>query len=68
MKDIAKFLSELTNLSLKYELYICGCGCCGSPYIRDFDGDVIVEDLKFSFLEKSNDKITASYSATKTLD
>ena len=41
MKDL--FVKELTKLSEKYGYYICGCGCCGSPYLLDeepeFDGD-----------------------------
>ena len=28
-----KFLAELTALSEKHNLYIGGCGCCGSPWI-----------------------------------
>lgn len=27
------FLSELTELSKKYNIYIDGCGCCNSPYL-----------------------------------
>lgn len=29
------FLKELTALSQKYDIYIKGCGCCGSPYLID---------------------------------
>lgn len=32
---INHFLKELAYLSKKYNLYIEGCGCCESPYIRD---------------------------------
>lgn len=28
-----EFLKKLTDLSKKYEVYIAGCGCCGSPYL-----------------------------------
>lgn len=29
------FLQELTELSKKYDTYINGCGCCGSPYLTN---------------------------------
>ena len=32
-KELESFLAELTALSEKYNLYIGGCGCCGSPWI-----------------------------------
>ena len=32
-KELESFLAELTALSEKYDLYIGGCGCCGSPWI-----------------------------------
>lgn len=38
-KDIESFLEELKNLSLKYEIVIGGCGCCGSPYLANIDGE-----------------------------
>lgn len=34
-----EFLKELTNLSHKYKILIGGCGCCGSPYLADFEGE-----------------------------
>lgn len=33
----AAFLFELTQLSLKYQLRVSGCGCCGSPYLTKSD-------------------------------
>ena len=30
------FLHELTTLCEKYDIYIKGCGCCGSPWLEDF--------------------------------
>lgn len=35
MKKVKEFLKELTELSEKYDIYIQGCGCCGSPWIFD---------------------------------
>ena len=32
-----EFLKELSELSTKYDLYIGGCGCCGSPWIASKD-------------------------------
>ena len=32
-KELESFLAELTALSEKHNLYIGGCGCCGSPWI-----------------------------------
>lgn len=32
---IRMFLQELSALSKKYDIYIDGCGCCGSPWIED---------------------------------
>lgn len=32
-KELDVFLAELTVLSEKHNLYIQGCGCCGSPWI-----------------------------------
>lgn len=29
------FILELTTLSQKYQIYIKGCGCCGSPWLYD---------------------------------
>ena len=38
---IFEFKKELTILSNKYKLYIDGCGCCGSPYIRNENGEKV---------------------------
>jgi hypothetical protein len=35
MNNLEMFLKELTELTKKYKLTICGCGCCGSPSIDD---------------------------------
>lgn len=35
---VANFLAELSKLSEKYNIFIGGCGCCGSPYLEyDFE-------------------------------
>ena len=30
------FMAELTKLSQKHGIRVGGCGCCGSPYLMDF--------------------------------
>ncbi len=42
-----KFLEELSELSNKYGFVICGCGCCGSPWIDEIDGDFSADELGF---------------------
>lgn len=35
------FLKALSELSIKHEITIAGCGCCGSPWLsrpHDFNG------------------------------
>lgn len=41
------FLSELSELTKKYEIAIGGCGCCGSPYITDFKKQYQGDNLEF---------------------
>lgn len=41
------FLKELTALSQKYDIYIKGCGCCGSPYLIDDRIDEKYDDLTY---------------------
>lgn len=45
-EKVEKFLRDLTALSKAYDLWIGGCGCCGSPYIMKGNGDVIADELK----------------------
>ncbi len=42
-----EFLKELSALTRKYELYISGCNCCGSPWIEDVEGEAIGDNLKW---------------------
>lgn len=42
-----KFLEELSELSNKYRFVIGGCGCCGSPWVDEIDGDLSVDGLGF---------------------
>ena len=42
-----KFLEELSELSNKYRFAIAGCGCCGSPWVYEIDGDLSVDELGF---------------------
>lgn len=42
------FFKELAELTKKYGLIIGGCGCCGSPWIQDFDGRFIYDDLSYN--------------------
>ena len=45
-KDIEGFLTELTELTLKYGVTIGGCGCCGSPYLTDINGDTEINGMQ----------------------
>ena len=47
MERLENFLKELAKLTKKYNIAIRGCGCCGSPYIDDFQKEFDGEDLYF---------------------
>ena len=47
MDRLEEFLKELAQLTQKYGLAIKGCGCCGSPWIDDFKGEIDAEDLGY---------------------
>lgn len=44
---IRMFLQELTTLSDKYEIYIEGCGCCGSPWLNDLKSGKSYDNLAY---------------------
>ena len=37
-KEFEKMLSELAEITKKYNVTLTGCGCCGSPYITRING------------------------------
>ena len=47
MERLENFLKELAELTKKYNIAIRGCGCCGSPYIDDFEKEFDGEYLCF---------------------
>ena len=46
-KRLDKFLKELSELSNEYGFIIGGCGCCGSPWVDEVDGDGCFCNLTF---------------------
>lgn len=32
-----EFMDELTQLSKKHGVVVCGCGCCSSPYLLSME-------------------------------
>jgi hypothetical protein len=49
-KKIKAFLKDLTELSIKHNLVIGGCGCCGSPWIASMDRRLTdFDELEFDF-------------------
>lgn len=47
MERLENFLKELAELTKKYNIAIGGCGCCGSPYIDDFQEEFLADNLCF---------------------
>ena len=54
-KDVENFLKELTELTEKYKIVIGGCGCCGSPYLSDLNGELTLNGLMHDELSYSPD-------------
>lgn len=44
-KNHINFLKEYEKLCKKYNMGLCGCGCCESPYLVDYN------DEKCSYVE-----------------
>ena len=38
-KEFEKMLSELAEITKKYNVILTGCSCCGSPYIATIKGN-----------------------------
>lgn len=45
-KDVQGFLEKLSELTMIYGIAIGGCGCCGSPYLMDRDGNTEINGLQ----------------------
>jgi hypothetical protein len=56
-KRLEAFIEGLTELTKKYGLSIGGCGCCGSPWIRDLQND----DMPYENLEFDEERETYTY-------
>ena len=61
--QIQCFLSELAQLTKKYNIEICGCGCCGSPYIKAINGynfEKEKEDWEYLTYSEEQEKYSVS--------
>lgn len=38
-KAVKNFLIDLSKLYKKHKLCLAGCGCCGSPYIKELEDE-----------------------------
>jgi len=49
-ENLKSFLVELAEVSKKYNFFIGGCGCCGSPYlVNDIDDGFEYENLIYDY-------------------
>lgn len=48
IKKVKCFLNELSELTRKHGIKICGCGCCGSPWIEDIRTGNMVDNLEYN--------------------
>lgn len=44
MQNMQNFLDDLAEITKKYGIEICGCGCCGSPWLRDMNQNRDIAD------------------------
>lgn len=55
-EKLEMFFKELSELTNKYGFAICGCGCCGSPWVEDVENKKdIAEDLSYNKDKKKYD-------------
>ena len=54
-KQVSDFLKELSELTLKYNIKIGGCGCCGSPYLESVDDDLDINGISYDDLTWEKD-------------
>lgn len=47
--NVKDFLEDLHKLSDKYDCYIGGCGCCGSPWVMSSEGKELLDNLNWDF-------------------
>lgn len=52
MNNQLEFVKELEKLTKKYGVAIEGCGCCGSPYLKNISVD---SDPEWGFYTYSSD-------------
>lgn len=58
-KRLRAFLGELALLQEKYGIVVCGCGCCGSPYLVDSVTErIIAENMYFKNGKYAVEEIT----------
>lgn len=49
VKRLQEFISELDEISYKYDIRIWGCGCCESPRLVDtLTNETLAEDICWS--------------------
>lgn len=58
MNRLEEFLSELSELTQKHGFSICGCGCCGSPWIDDSKNEYNASAL---YYDNAKQKYEAEY-------
>lgn len=64
------FVIELEALTRKHKIAITGCGCCGSPSLASFEGDIPPEagygstECDLHWIEGKDDYYYKQYSTT----